>query len=102
MKRTTIWAVAVGVLLVAATALVDATTRRASCSSIEGRSLLTEDLVRMKLVFEGWANVQVSRRGRFLLATADKDGRTDAFVIDSRTGQFRADVEDDAGRIKLP
>jgi hypothetical protein len=102
MKRTIIWAVAAGALLVAANALVEATTGRTSCSLIEGRSLVTEDLVRMKLVFEGWANVQVSQRGRFLLASADKDGRTAAFVIDSRTGQFRADVDDDAGRIKLP
>jgi hypothetical protein len=95
MKRTIIWVVATGVLLVAANELTIAITDRSGRTFNERSSPVTEDQVRSILVSDGWTNVQVTRRGRFLQAMAAKDGRTDAFFIDPKTGRLHTGIVDD-------
>src|SRR6266446_7293472 len=69
------------------------------CSSdldfIAGSRPVTEDQVRQKLVSDGWSDVQIVVRGRYFIATASKDGRSDAFAVDSLTGRLRGEETDD-------
>src|SRR5260370_29366578 len=96
MKRAIISATPGGVLLAAAAALVVAAPERDSGPVfIEGSRPVTEDQIRQKLVSDGWANVLIVRRGRYFMAMASKDGRTEAMAVDSLTGRLRADDDDD-------
>ena len=96
MNRAITWSIAGGVLVAAAAALVIAAPERNMGSVfIEGSRPVTEDQVRQKLVSDGWTNVQIVRRGRYFMAMASKDGRTDAMSVDSLTGRLRADDDDD-------
>src|SRR5262249_53889165 len=56
---------------------------------------VTEDQVRVKLLSEGWAAIQVTRDERYIEATASKDGRTARLMIDSLTGQLITDDRDE-------
>src|SRR5262249_4973008 len=62
---------------------------------IAGNRPVTEDQVRQKLVSDGWSDVQIVVRGRYFMATASKDGRSDAFAVDSLTGRLRGEETDD-------
>jgi hypothetical protein len=97
MKRAIIWSIAGGILLAAAAALVIAAPERnGGPVFIEGSRPVTEEQVRLKLVSDGWTNVQVVRRGRLVIAMASKDGETDAFAVDAFTGRrLRLDNDDD-------
>lgn len=96
MKRKLAWSIAGGLVLAAAAAFVVAAPQReAGPIFIEGVKPVSEDQVRQKLVSDGWTNVQVVRRGRFVLAMASKDGHTDAFAVDAKTGRLHVDDDDD-------
>jgi hypothetical protein len=98
MNRAIAWSIAGGVLLAAAAALVVAAPERKSNPAfdfIAGNRPVTEDQVRDKLVSDGWTNVQIVVRGRYFMATASKEGRTDAFSVDSLTGRLRGEDDDD-------
>lgn len=96
MNRMIAWSIAGGVVLAAAAALVVAAPERNSGPVfIEGSRPVTEDQVRQKLVSDGWANVLIVRRGRYFMAMASKDGRTEAMAVNSLTGRLRADDDDD-------
>jgi hypothetical protein len=62
---------------------------------VEGGKSVTIDLVKEKLAADGWTGVQAMRRGRFVMAMASKDGRTEAFVVDTRTGRLHQNDDDD-------
>jgi len=85
------------VLAAPAAALVVAAPQRKdpAFEFIAGNRPVTEDQVRQKLVSDGWRNVKVVARGRDFMATASKDGRSDAFAVDSLTGRLRGEETDD-------
>ena len=96
MKRAIIWSSAGGILLATTAALVIASPERdRGAVFIEGSRPVTEEQVRQKLVSDGWTNVQVVWRGRFVMAMGSKDGRTDAVEVDALTGRLRSDGDDD-------
>src|SRR5437588_71936 len=86
-----------GLLLGAVAALVIAAPQRGdpAYDFIPGNKAVTEDQVRQKLVSDGWTDVQIVLRGRFYLATASKDGRSEKFSVDSLTGRLRGEDTDD-------
>jgi hypothetical protein len=96
MNRAIVGAVAGGALLVAAAVFVFASSERDSGPVfIEGGKPVTVDQVREKLAADGWTGVQAMLRGRFVMAMASKDGRTEAFVVDTRTGRLHQSDDDD-------
>ena len=96
MNRAIIGAIAGAALLAAAALFVFAATERESGPAfIEGGKPVTIDLVKEKLAADGWTGVQAMRRGRFVMAMASKDGRTEAFVVDTRTGRLHQNDDDD-------
>ena len=62
---------------------------------IAGDQPVTEDQVRQKLQSEGWSNVQIVREGRYIEATALKDGQSSKIAVDSQTGRLRGADDDD-------
>jgi hypothetical protein len=96
MKRAIVGAVAGGALLAAAAVFVFAASERESGAVfIEGGKPVTVELVKEKLAADGWTGVQAMLRGRFVMAMASKDGRTEAFVVDTRTGRLHQNDDDD-------
>jgi hypothetical protein len=96
MNRAIVGAIAGAALLAAAAVFVFAATERESGPVfIEGGKTVTLDLVKEKLTADGWTGVQAMRRGRFVMAMASKDGRTEAFVVDTRTGRLHQNDDDD-------
>jgi hypothetical protein len=96
MNRAIVGAIAGAVLLAAAAVFVFAAAERESGPVfIEGGKPVTLDLVKETLTADGWTGVQAMRRGRFVMAMASKDGRTEAFVVDTRTGRLHQNDDDD-------
>jgi hypothetical protein len=96
MKRAIVGAVASGALLAAAAVFVFAASERESGAVfIEEGKPVTVELVKEKLAADGWTGVQAMLRGRFVMAMASKDGRTEAFVVDTRTGRLHQNDDDD-------
>ena len=96
MKRAIVGAVAGGALLAAAAVFVFAASERESGALfIEEGKPVTVELVKEKLAADGWTGVQAMLRGRFVMAMASKDGRTEAFVVDTRTGRLHQNDDDD-------
>jgi hypothetical protein len=85
-----------GALLAAwAAVLIMAPERRdPAFDFIAGNRPVTEDQVREKLASDGWTDVEVVLRGRFLVATASKDGEPRTFSVDSLTGRLRGEDDD--------
>jgi hypothetical protein len=96
MNRAIVGVIAGGALLAAAAVFVFAATQRESGPVfIEGGKAVTVDVVKEKLAADGWTGVQAMRRGRFVMAMASKDGRTEVFVVDTRTGRLHQSDDDD-------
>jgi hypothetical protein len=96
MKRAIVGAVAGGALLAAAAVFVFAASERESGALfIEEGKPVTVELVKEKLAADGWTGVQAMLRGRFVMGMASKDGRTEAFVVDTRTGRLHQNDDDD-------
>src|SRR5262249_43029352 len=96
MNQAIPWSIPGGVLVAAAAALVVAAPERKdpAFDFISGNRSVTEDQVRQKLVSDGWSDIQIVLRGRYFMATASKDGRTDSFSVDSLTGRLRGEETD--------
>jgi hypothetical protein len=63
---------------------------------IAGDRAVTAEQVREKLQSDGWTSIVISRNGRYIQATASKDGQAGKIAVDSQTGHLRAsDDEDD-------
>jgi hypothetical protein len=96
MNRAIVGIILGGTLLAAAAVFVFAATERESGPAfIEGGKPVTVNQVREKLAADGWTGVQAMLRGRFVMAMASKDGRTEAFVVDTRTGRLHQSDDDD-------
>src|SRR5262249_1798553 len=96
MNQAIPWSIAGGVLVAAAPAVVVAAPERKDAASdfIPGDRPVTEHQVRQKLVSEGWSDIQIAVRGRYFMATASKEGRSDAFAVDSLTRRLRGEDSD--------
>jgi len=95
MNRLITWAVG-GTLLVAAAGLMIANAQQSSAPAfMAGDRPVTAEQVREKLQSDGWANVVVSRHGRYIEATGSLNGEAGKMAIDSQTGRLRAADDDD-------
>jgi hypothetical protein len=63
---------------------------------IPGEQPVTVDQVREKLVSEGWSNIQVSRKGRFIVAAASRNGEDVTIQVEALTGRLRITDDDEA------
>lgn len=64
---------------------------------IAGDRPVTGEQVRQKLELDGWSNIEVTRRGRYIVALASKNGEKDKIQVDSQTGRLRVLGDDDDG-----
>ena len=96
MNRRLIVSLIGGVAVVAAAGvLVVRAEQSVGPAFIAGDKPVTEDQIREKLLAEGYANVQIVRRGRTFLAMGSKAGQTGMIVVDAQNGRLRADDDDD-------
>ena len=98
MNRTIAGYVGAGVALVGVGAVLIAAPEPKvdpSYDFIPGNRRVTEEQIQRKLVSDGWTNVQIVQRGRYFMATASKDGRTDTFAVDLLTGRLKGWESDD-------
>jgi len=63
---------------------------------IPGEQPVTVDQVREKLVSDGWSNIQVDRKGRFIVAVASKNGEERRIQVEALTGRLRITDDDEA------
>jgi hypothetical protein len=56
---------------------------------------VTAEQVLQKLQTDGWANVVISRSGRYIEVTGSRNGEVGKMAVDSQTGRLRADNDDD-------
>jgi hypothetical protein len=95
MKRVFLW-ISAGQLLIAASGLgMVMAAQNQGTAFIAGDQPVTEAQVQQKLQSEGWSNIEVAREGRYITATASKDGQSSKIAVDSRTGRLRANDDDD-------
>jgi hypothetical protein len=95
MRRMILWTAA-GAFVVAATGLAIVMAEpNQGAAFIPGNQPVTEGQVREKLQSEGWSKVQIVQEGRYIEATASKDGQTNKIAVDSQTGRLRAADDDD-------
>jgi hypothetical protein len=62
---------------------------------IPGEQPVSVDQVRQKLVSDGWSNVQVSQKGRFIVAVASRNGEEKTIEVEALTGRLRITDDDD-------
>jgi hypothetical protein len=62
---------------------------------IEGDKPVNSQQVRQRLQADGWSDIQIRRRGRYIEAIASKDGRDGEIMVDSHTGRLQDDDDDD-------
>ena len=63
---------------------------------IAGEQPVTVDQVREKLVSEGWSNIEVSGKGRFIVAVASRNGEDVTIQVEALTGRLRITDDDEA------
>ena len=94
MKRMFLWPAAGGFMVATACLAIVMAAPSQGPAFIAGDQPVTEDQVRQKLQSEGWSNVQIVREGRYIEATASKDGQNSTIAVDSQTGHLRAADDD--------
>jgi hypothetical protein len=90
--RVLMWVIAAAVLVAIVTVL--AKERKDGPVFIAANGPITEDQVRQKMMTDGWANVLISREGRYFQVMGLKDQQTAHLVVDSQTGRLRGDDDD--------
>ena len=92
MKRLLI----IGMVLVGAAVLVFAAAQLDSRRVfIAGDQPVDNEQVRQKLASDGWSNIQVSRKGRFIVAIASRNGQESKIEVEALTGRVRISDDDD-------
>jgi hypothetical protein len=64
---------------------------------IAGDKPVSSEQVRQKLELDGWSDIEVTRKGRYIVALAAKNGQKDKIQVDSQTGRLRVLDDDDDG-----
>jgi hypothetical protein len=62
---------------------------------IAGDQPVSIDQVRQKLVSDGWSNIQVSQKGRFIVAVASRNGQEKTIEVEALTGRIRITDDDE-------
>jgi hypothetical protein len=62
---------------------------------IAGDQPVSVDQVRQKLVSDGWSDIQVSQKGRFIVAVASRNGQEKTIEVEALTGRIRISDDDD-------
>ena len=92
MKR--LWAIG-GALIGLAAAVFLAVQSENRRVFIPGDQPVTNDQVRQKLESDGWSNIQVTQKGRFIVAVASRDGQEKTIQVEALTGRMRITDDDD-------
>ena len=92
-----LWKIGGGGLLVATVAFVLLPQLNKGEILIAGDQPVTSEQVRQKLESNGWSNIEVTRKGRYIVAFASKNGQKDKIQVDSQTGRLRVLDDDDDG-----
>lgn len=95
MNRRLVFALFGGTALAAVGGVLIATAQPKGAVFIAGDQPVTEDRVREKLQSEGYTNVLVIHKGRFIEAMGLKDAKTGKVRVDARTGRLADDDDDD-------
>lgn len=95
MNRMILWTAAGGLLLASTGLAIVMAGPSQGPAFISGDQPVTEDQVRQKLLSEGWSNVQTAREGRYIEATASKNGQESKIAVDSQNGHLRGADDDD-------
>jgi hypothetical protein len=62
---------------------------------IVGDGPVTAEQVVEKLKADGWSEIVISRNGRYLKVSGLVNGQAGKMAVDSQTGRFKADANDD-------
>jgi hypothetical protein len=62
---------------------------------IPGDQPVSVDQVRQKLVSDGWSNIEVSQKGRFIVAVGSRNGEEKTIEVEALTGRVRITDDDD-------
>lgn len=92
-----LWKIGSGGLLIGAVAFVLLPQLNKGEIFIAGDKPVTSEQVRQKLESDGWSNIEVTLKGRYIVAFASKNGQNDKIQIDSQTGRLRVLDDDDDG-----
>jgi hypothetical protein len=92
MRR--IWSIG-GLLIGAAVAVFLAMQSENRRVFIAGDQPVTNDQVRLKLESDGWSNIEVTRKGRFIVAVASRNGQEKTIQVEALTGRMRITDDDD-------
>jgi len=93
MKRIFVGLVGVTLLIGGAGVLI-ARAAQPSPVFIAGDRPVTAEEVEAKLKSDGWSNIVISSRGKYLQASGVLNGKADKIAIDSQTGRLRAGDDD--------
>jgi hypothetical protein len=92
-----LWKIGGGGLLIGAAAFVLLPQLNKGEIFIAGDKPVTSEQVREKLESNGWSDIEVTRKGRYIVAFALKNGQKDKIQVDSQTGRLRVLDDDDDG-----
>jgi hypothetical protein len=62
---------------------------------IAGDQPVSIDQVRHKLELDGWSNIQIRKKGRFIAAVASRNGQEKTIEVEARTGRIRITDDDE-------
>jgi hypothetical protein len=62
---------------------------------IAGDQPVSTEQVKQKLLSDGWSNIQVSQKGRFIMAVASRNGEEKTIEVEAQTGRLRISDDDD-------
>ena len=88
MRRDILWAfVGVGILAAASITMHELTHDTEHRELFAGTGPISEQQLTERLESEGYSTVRISQDGRYLIATALKNGKRSRFVLESDTGR---------------
>jgi hypothetical protein len=89
------WIIGGGLLVGATSLALVAVQLDKGRAFIAGDQRVNSEQVRQRLQSDGWSDIQINRKGRYIEAIASKNGQVGKVAVDSRTGRLRAAEDDD-------
>ena len=83
-----------GGLLIGAAALVLLPQLNKGDVFIAGDQAVNSEQVRQKLQLEGWSDLEITRKGQYILAVGSKDGEVSKIWVNSHDGRLRVFDDD--------
>jgi hypothetical protein len=84
-----------GTLLIGGAGVLIARAAQPSPVFIAGDRPVTAEEVEAKLKSDGWSNIAISSKGKYLQVSGVLNGKAGKIAIDSQTGRLRASDDDD-------